>query len=66
MQTKSDAEFISVFIENSINQNLDYVQSSNIGLETSKKIMEQHEGTFTAQRTETTFETFIKFKIEKK
>ena len=66
VQTKSDEKYISVFIENSINQNLDYVQSSNIGLETSKKIMEQHDGTFTAQRKETTFETFIKFKIEKK
>lgn len=66
VQTKSDENYISVFIENSINQNLDYVQSSNIGLETSKKIMEQHEGTFAAQRKETTFKTFIKFKIEKK
>lgn len=59
-----DKEYISICFENYINKDIGKTESTNIGLETCKNIMQRHNGEFIAELKEDTFKAVIRLKRE--
>lgn len=62
---KIDNDFISIYFENHINKDIDKVESTNIGLETCKNIMQRHNGEFFTETEGECFKAVIRLRREK-
>lgn len=59
-----DNEYISICFENYINKDIGKTESTNIGLETCKNIMQRHNGEFIAEHNEDIFKAVIRLRRE--
>ena len=66
IQTLVEEDQYKLYFMNSINQNLNKVESNKIGLKSVQKIMELHHGTYTQNQTDELFTILLQFPIQSK